>query len=75
MTSPLQLCSGPGRLCQALGVDGTLDGAPLYAAPFALRLATENVPVAVGTRIGITRAAETPWRFGLKDSPYVSRRF
>jgi DNA-3-methyladenine glycosylase len=69
------LCAGPGRLCQALGVDGSLDGAPLDAAPFAL-LAREGEPeIASGPRIGITKAADLPWRFGLKKSPALSRPF
>lgn len=73
--SRLQLCSGPGRLCQALAIDGTQDGKPLYEPPFGLMLADEPAPVVAGKRIGITRGAETQWRFGLKDSSYASRRF
>lgn len=69
------LCSGPGRLTQALGVDLSLDGAPLGRPPFALALPAEPVAVATGTRIGITRAVERPWRFGLAGSDFVSRRF
>jgi DNA-3-methyladenine glycosylase len=72
---PRLLCSGPGRLCQALGVDGSLDGLPLDQPPFSLTLPTEMSAVATGTRIGITRAADKPWRFGLQGSPFVSRRF
>ena len=72
---PRLLCSGPGRLCQALGVDGSLDGLRLDQSPFSLTLPTEIPAVATGTRIGITRAADKPWRFGLRDSPFVSRRF
>jgi DNA-3-methyladenine glycosylase len=67
------LCSGPGRLCQALGVSRTHDGAPLDAPPFALLAPTEPAPVAVGERIGISQAAERPWRFGLAGSPFLSR--
>ena len=73
--SLLALCSGPGRLCQALGVDGSMDGLALGKPPFALTLNEEPMPVVIGPRIGITRAADTPWRFGLRDSPYVSRKF
>jgi DNA-3-methyladenine glycosylase len=69
------LCSGPGRLCQALGVDGSMDGAPLNRSPFRLTPAGTTLPVAVGPRIGITKAIEHPWRFGLEDSPFLSRRF
>lgn len=72
---PRLLCSGPGRLCQALGVDGSLDGLCLNQPPFSLTLPTEIPAVATGTRIGITRAADKPWRFGLQGSLFVSRRF
>lgn len=72
---PRLLCSGPGRLCQALGVDGSMDGLPLEHPPFALRPPAGQIAVATGTRIGITRAAERPWRFGLAGSRFVSRRF
>ena len=69
------LCAGPGRLCQALGVTGAHNGLPLDKAPFEL-IAPASVPeVAVGPRIGITKAAEKPWRYGLKGSPFLSRRF
>jgi DNA-3-methyladenine glycosylase len=69
-----QLCSGPGRLCQALGVDGSLDGLPLDRPPFSLALPTSAVAVAAGTRIGITRAADRPWRFGITGSRFLSSR-
>ncbi|WP_294273794.1 DNA-3-methyladenine glycosylase [uncultured Sphingomonas sp.] len=67
------LCSGPGKLCAALDIGLGLDGAPLTAPPFALIGAPTGVPVAVGRRIGITKAAERPRRFGWKDSPWLSR--
>ena len=71
---PRLLCAGPGRLCQALGVTDALDGWPLDRAP--LRFEPRRAPVAVeaGRRIGITRGAETPWRFLLAGSPFVSRK-
>ena len=69
------LCSGPGKLCQALGVSREHDGAALDQPPFALSPRTGRVAIAVGPRIGITKAMEEPWRFGLRGSPYVSRRF
>jgi DNA-3-methyladenine glycosylase len=69
------LCSGPGRLCQALGVTFEHDGLPLDRPPFELR-AREGVPEIVsGPRVGITRAADLPWRYGLEGSPYLSRSF
>lgn len=69
------LCSGPGKLCQALAVDMVQNGLLLTAPPFRLTPATETPPIAVGPRIGITKAAERPWRFGWAGSPYLSRRF
>lgn len=68
------LCSGPGRLCEALGVAGGHDGLALDAPPFALLAADEPVDVARGRRVGITRAAELPWRYGLAGSRFLSRR-
>jgi DNA-3-methyladenine glycosylase len=69
------LCSGPGRLCAALGITGAHDGAPLDCPPFEL-LARSTVPeMVVGVRIGITKGVELPWRFGLKGSRYFSKPF
>ncbi len=68
-----RLCSGPGRLCQALGVDLRHDGRSLDAPPFALRPGGEAVAVGVATRIGISRAADLPRRFGLVGSRFLSR--
>jgi DNA-3-methyladenine glycosylase len=70
-----QLCSGPGKLCQALGIDGRHDGEELTGPPFALGVADQEHPIAVGQRIGITKAADQPWRFGLAGSPFVSAKF
>jgi DNA-3-methyladenine glycosylase len=70
-----RLCSGPGRLCQALGVTGAHDGLPLDRPPFELQAAEKTVGIVTGPRVGITRAAELPWRYGLAGSPFVSRRF
>ncbi|MCZ7859227.1 DNA-3-methyladenine glycosylase [Agrobacterium salinitolerans] len=72
---PKLLCSGPGRLCQALAITGEMDGAPLDAAPFFLQLPKEATAVTSGRRIGISRATEYPWRFGLKGSAFVSKKF
>jgi DNA-3-methyladenine glycosylase len=67
------LCSGPGRLCQALGVTGEHDGLPLDRWPFELLAASKAVDVARSARVGITRAAELPWRYALQGSRYLSR--
>jgi DNA-3-methyladenine glycosylase len=69
------LCSGPGKLCQALGITRAHDGLALDEPPFELLAREGDPPLVVGTRIGITRAAEQPWRFGLAGSPFLSRRF
>jgi DNA-3-methyladenine glycosylase len=67
------LCSGPGKLCQALGLTRDQDGLPLDEPPFELRARTGGPTVATGPRIGITRAAERTWRYGLEGSPFLSR--
>jgi DNA-3-methyladenine glycosylase len=73
LEDPRLLCSGPGRLCQALGVTREHDGLPLDRAPFEL-LAREREPELVtGVRVGITKAAERPWRYALAGSRFVSR--
>jgi DNA-3-methyladenine glycosylase len=69
------LCSGPGKLCQALGISRVHDGLPLDEPPFELIERESEPPLLVGTRIGITRAVEHPWRYGLAGSPFLSRRF
>jgi DNA-3-methyladenine glycosylase len=71
------LCAGPGRLCAALGVDGALDGASALAPAGRVALHGRTGPVWVvsGPRIGITRAAERPWRFGAAGSAHLSRPF
>jgi DNA-3-methyladenine glycosylase len=75
LDDPRLLCSGPGRLCQALGVTREVDGRRLDRPPFELRAASEPVPVVCGPRIGISQAAELPWRYGLAGSSFVSRPF
>jgi DNA-3-methyladenine glycosylase len=75
LADPRLLCAGPGRLCQALGVTGTLDGADLTTAPFALEPRRVEPEILVGPRIGISKAAEEPWRFGLAGSRFLSRPF
>ncbi len=69
------LCSGPGKLCEALGVTHRNNGLPLDKPPFELRARTQTPEIAVGVRIGITKAVEKPWRFGLKGSKFLSRPF
>ncbi len=72
---PRVLCSGPGRLGQALGVTRALNGKRLDTAPFHLTAATRMPRVVFGPRIGISKAVDRPWRFGLAGSRYVSRPF
>jgi DNA-3-methyladenine glycosylase len=69
------LCSGPGKLCQALGINVALDGLPLDQPPFAFQHQAPSGALVAGPRIGITKAAEQPWRFGLKGSRFLSKRF
>jgi DNA-3-methyladenine glycosylase len=69
------LCSGPGKLCQALGITRAHDGLPLDEAPFELLPPVEPVELVSGTRVGISQAADRQWRYGLAGSPFVSRRF
>src|SRR5688572_11531464 len=69
------LCSGPGRLCEALGITGAHNGLALDVPPFQIFAREREVEVAVGPRIGITRAMELPWRYGLKGSRYLSKPF
>lgn len=72
---PLLLCSGPGRLCQALGITAAHDGLSLFEDPFSLKAPAEPVRVVTGPRIGISKAVDNPWRFGLEGSAYLSKRF
>ncbi len=67
------LCSGPGKLCQALGVTRAHDGMALAGASFALLPAEAGLVVAEGIRIGISKAVDVPWRFGLAGSRFLSR--
>jgi DNA-3-methyladenine glycosylase len=69
------LCSGPGKLCQALAVNRGHDGLPLDQPPFELLAARTPAEVVSGPRIGITAAANLPWRYGLAGSPFLSRGF
>jgi DNA-3-methyladenine glycosylase (3mg) len=67
------LCAGPGRLCQALGITGEHDGLPLDRKPFELRARETEPEIRTGPRIGITKAPDKPWRYGLDGSRYLSR--
>ena len=69
------LCSGPGRLCEALGVTHAYNGHALDRPPVALYPRVSVPEIAAGTRIGITKAAELPWRYGLKGSRFLSKPF
>ena len=68
-----RLCSGPGKLCQALAVSGEHDGLALDAAPFTVFARECEPKILRCERIGITRAQERPWRLCVADSPYLSR--
>lgn len=73
--NPKLLCSGPGRLGQALAVTPDLNGKSVAAAPFKLTRSIDKPKLVRGPRIGLTKAVDLPWRFGLKDSPFLSRPF
>jgi len=68
-----QLCSGPGKLCQALGVTIAQNALPLDEPPFTLLPASTTADIATGPRIGITKGVEAPWRFVLRGSPFLSK--
>jgi DNA-3-methyladenine glycosylase len=72
---PRALCSGPGKLCQALGITRAYDGLALDEPPFELLARESEPPLVVGPRVGITRAVEQRWRYGLAGSPFLSRPF
>jgi DNA-3-methyladenine glycosylase len=67
------LCSGPGKLCQALAITGEHDGLPLDRQPFRLEPRTDVPEIVTAPRIGITRATELSWRYLDAGSRYVSR--
>jgi DNA-3-methyladenine glycosylase len=69
------LCSGPGRLCEALRVTHHHNGLALDEPPFALFARQGMVEVVVGPRIGLTKAVEKPWRYGEKGSRFLSKPF
>lgn len=69
------LCSGPGKVGQALGITRELNGLPLDHAPFEVFAAKEQSNVIEGPRIGISKAVEVHWRFGQAGSKFLSRPF
>ena len=69
------LCSGPGKLCEALGITIKHSELPLDKPPFALHARPAKVEIVTGLRIGITKAVDLPWRYGLKESKFLSKRF
>jgi DNA-3-methyladenine glycosylase len=73
VSDPRRLCSGPGKLAQALGITRAHDGLPLDRPPFELRARESEPELATAPRIGITRAAELPWRYVEKGSRFLSR--
>ena len=75
LTDERLLCAGPGRLCEALGITAAQNGMALNAPPFELFAREGALEVVAGPRIGITKAAELPWRYGLKGSRFLSKPF
>jgi DNA-3-methyladenine glycosylase len=73
LRDPRLLCAGPGRLCQGLGVTREHDGLALDRPPFELLAREEEPEIAIGLRVGITKAADQPWRYGLAGSRFLSR--
>jgi DNA-3-methyladenine glycosylase len=70
---PRLLCAGPGRLCQALGVTGALDGLALDRAPFAFAPTEREFDIVTSPRIGLTKAVDRQWRFAARSSRFLSR--
>jgi len=75
LTDERALCSGPGKLAEALRVSGKHNGLPLDRAPFELHARVGKPELVIGPRIGISKALEHPWRYGLKGSPFLSKPF
>jgi DNA-3-methyladenine glycosylase len=73
LDDPRALCSGPGKLCQALGITREHDGLPLDRPPFELRERAGEPVIVQGARIGISKAVDLPWRYGEAGSRYLSR--
>ena len=75
IADPRLLCSGPGRLGQALGITLAHYGLPLDRPPFFVAAPDAATEAVVGPRIGISKAVDQPWRFGLLGSRFVSKPF
>ncbi len=75
MTDIRLLCAGPGRVCQALGISSQENGLLLGSEECVLKPRTAPVKIVAGPRIGITKAADVPWRYGLAGSRFLSRPF
>ncbi|MES2831871.1 MAG: DNA-3-methyladenine glycosylase [Pseudomonadota bacterium] len=75
LDSPLLLCAGPGRLAQALGITNAHNEMALDLPPFRLLPGQTPVVTISGPRIGISKAIDVPWRFGLAGTKYLSRAF
>jgi DNA-3-methyladenine glycosylase len=75
LADPHLLCAGPGRVCEALAISERHNGLALDRPPFDLRARSGDVEVVSGVRIGITKAVELPWRYGLKGSRFMSKPF
>jgi DNA-3-methyladenine glycosylase len=69
------LCSGPGKLTEALGITHAHNGLALDVLPFALFARTRKPDIAAGLRIGLTKAVDLPWRYGVKGSRFLSKPF
>jgi DNA-3-methyladenine glycosylase len=69
------LCSGPGKLAQALSINRKHDGMTIVEKPFSVVAPTAPHTIITGPRIGITKATHQPWRFGLQDSRFLSQKF
>jgi DNA-3-methyladenine glycosylase len=69
------LCSGPGKLCEALAITIAHNALPLDAPPIALHARTGKPEIVTGVRIGLTKAVDLPWRYGLKGSKFLSKPF
>lgn len=75
VTDAKALCSGPGKLCEALAITKALSELPIDRSPIALHARSGGAEIATGVRIGLTKAVGLPWRYGLKGSKYLSKRF